>query len=86
MIEMIVEKNVCNAPKFLSLTIFVAVIGLSVLGDVNCAADDDLDLSQSSNPGALNLFTQAFYSRFSNFTLIFKDDISRELGFCIQDV
>ncbi|KZV39914.1 ABC transporter G family member 28 [Dorcoceras hygrometricum] len=42
--------------------------------------------STTNNPAAVQILTQIIYSRFSNFTAIFNDDIVDHLGFCISDV
>lgn len=40
----------------------------------------------NSNPAAKELFSEMVVNSFSNFTSIFKQDISKYLGFCIMDV
>ncbi|KAL2488683.1 Uncharacterized protein Fot_41984 [Forsythia ovata] len=38
------------------------------------------------NPTAVQLVTHALFSRFSNFSALFSDDILKELGYCISNV
>uniref|UniRef100_A0A5B7B0A7 ABC transporter domain-containing protein n=1 Tax=Davidia involucrata TaxID=16924 RepID=A0A5B7B0A7_DAVIN len=79
------REKVNDAPRVLSITIFVVVIVLNLSGHVGCA-DDDSQLSQTSNPAAVQLFTQLVFSRFNNLTAVFGPTIIRDLGFCIKDV
>ncbi|KAJ7947844.1 ABC transporter G family-like protein [Quillaja saponaria] len=64
--------------------VLVLVFVLSCFLGRVVSQDDAADLQ--NNPAAVELFSQAIYSRFSNFTDIFKDDIKEHLGFCITDV
>ncbi|OMO91564.1 white-brown-complex ABC transporter family [Corchorus olitorius] len=39
-----------------------------------------------NNPAAVQLFSDVAFSRFSNISSVFKDDIKKQFGFCITDV
>ncbi|XP_073056036.1 ABC transporter G family member 28-like [Primulina eburnea] len=57
--------------------------------DTGTDGDEDEDGDSdgtTNNPAAVQILTQVIYSRFSNFTAIFNDDIVDHLGFCISDV
>ncbi|XP_016505218.2 ABC transporter G family member 28-like [Nicotiana tabacum] len=41
---------------------------------------------QTGNSGSAQLLTQVLYSSFSNFTSLFDPGVTKELGFCIEDV
>ncbi|GLU02520.1 hypothetical protein SLE2022_197690 [Rubroshorea leprosula] len=47
---------------------------------------DDKNGAAKNSPAGVQMLNDMLYSRFSNFTSIFKDDISKNLGFCITDV
>ncbi|KAJ4971684.1 hypothetical protein NE237_004783 [Protea cynaroides] len=68
--------NTCWVPSIFIL--IVILLGFSPC--VWCQADDDY--KEADNP---SLLTSLLYSRFSNLTVVFKDEISKQLGFCIQN-
>lgn len=40
----------------------------------------------TDNPAAMDLLTKALFTRFSNFSSVFSKDITREFGYCIENV
>lgn len=83
------RRKKVNAPRKLSLPVFLVVLVLiSFSRRVDCDQDDDEDEDNGgyNNPAAQQLFTQLVSNRISNFTSIFKEDISKNFGFCITDV
>ncbi|KAK6246884.1 hypothetical protein QUC31_018449 [Theobroma cacao] len=53
--------------------------------------DDDISTdgqnqNLNNNPAAVQLFSDLAFSRFSNISYVFKDDIKKQFGFCITDV
>ncbi|XP_040994897.1 ABC transporter G family member 28 [Juglans microcarpa x Juglans regia] len=83
------RRKKVNAPRNLSLLVFLVVLVLiSFSRRVACDQDEDEDDDNGGydNPAAQQLFTQLFFKRISNFTSIFKEDITKNFGFCITDV
>lgn len=83
------RRKKVNAPRNLSLPLFLVVLVLiSFSRRVACVQDKvgDEDNGGYDNPAAQQLFTQLFFKRISNFTSIFKEDITKNFGFCITDV
>lgn len=59
-----------------------AVVFVILLGFSPCArSEDSNDLSQKDSP----LYTQLVYSRISNLTGIFSEEILKRLDFCVKD-
>ncbi|KAL3715239.1 hypothetical protein ACJRO7_007038 [Eucalyptus globulus] len=75
-------KN-CRCRRAYVVSLFLVVF-LSFLRRT-ISVDGD-DFSQTNNPTVLPLVTELIYGRLSNLTSLFRDDISRSLGFCIKDV
>lgn len=48
--------------------------------------DDYADKDIGNNPAALQLFSQAMFSRISNMSNILSDDVKKDLSFCVEDV
>ena len=64
-------------------------VALTLLGLWPCIWCQDVDTgaySQTGNPSVLPLITQVIYSRLSNLSTVFREDISDRLGFCIENV
>ncbi|XP_030961560.1 ABC transporter G family member 28-like [Quercus lobata] len=86
------KANACHC--YLSVRVFFLVIILIVLAfsmRVDCAADDGTDdygdgTTNYDSPAAQEILSELVYNSVSNYTSIFKDDISRDYGFCITDV
>ncbi|KAM7522384.1 hypothetical protein LguiA_012286 [Lonicera macranthoides] len=74
-----------NAVRFLSVVIVVVVVVFNSIGYVDCASETP-DEAMMNNPAALDLFTKAVFSKFSNFTSLFSKEIIQNLGYCIKDV
>ncbi|KAJ6414744.1 hypothetical protein OIU84_003706 [Salix udensis] len=66
---------------FLYVSIIVVAFALS-LSPAYCQDIEGYD----DNPATQELFSELVYKSFSNFTSVFKQDISKYFGFCITDV
>ncbi|KAK4408974.1 ABC transporter G family member 28 [Sesamum angolense] len=62
---------------------FIFLLGAS---SVSHAAPGDGTPGTPVNPAAMELLSQALFSRFSNFSSYFGPEISKVLGFCISDI
>ncbi|KAL3750972.1 hypothetical protein ACJRO7_011884 [Eucalyptus globulus] len=71
--------------RFLSVSVSLVVVVLCSSPFLARAADEDGE-SQGENQAATQLFAQLLYSQVSNFTSVFRGDIAKNFGFCIQDV
>lgn len=87
------EKEVneyhCLSVRFFFLVVIIIFLTFSLR--VDCAADGSTDdygdsTTNYDSPAAQELLSEIVYSSISNYTSIFKDDISRDYGFCITDV
>ncbi|KAL0390083.1 UNVERIFIED_CONTAM: ABC transporter G family member 28 [Sesamum calycinum] len=67
----------------LSPATFIFLLGAS---SVSHAAPGDGTPGTPVNPAAMELLSQALFSRFSNFSSYFGPEISKVLGFCISDI
>ena len=75
-----------NAARFLSVVVVaVVVVASNSVGYVDCASETP-DEAVMNNPAALDLFSKAVFSKFSNFTSLFSKEIIQNLGYCIKDV
>ncbi|KAK4753774.1 hypothetical protein SAY87_001878 [Trapa incisa] len=88
---MIREKLVVvrKSRRSTSLLLLLAVAVLCLSRCVTCAAaaDDGGSIgAASTHPAANQLFTQLIYNSMYNFTYIFRADIQKNFGFCIQDI
>ncbi|XP_057954657.1 ABC transporter G family member 28-like isoform X2 [Malania oleifera] len=64
----------------------ILVVVLNLRGVVRCQDDAKSQDVAMGNPAAVQLLTELVYSRLTNLTAIFSDDILRRLNFCIKDV
>ena len=89
------EKKANAYHCYLSVRVFflvvILIIVLTFSMRVDCAADDSTDdygdgTTNYESPAAQELLSELVYNSISNYTSIFKDDISRDDGFCITDV
>ncbi|GLT54835.1 hypothetical protein SLA2020_279990 [Shorea laevis] len=88
------RREKVNAYRNLSVLFLVVLVLLSFSRRVACDQDDDDDdddgdgegSNSYNNPAAQQIFSELVSSRISNFTSIFKDDITKNFGFCITDV
>lgn len=78
------SREKINGRRFLSVSVSLLAIALCSLPFVSRAAEDGD--SVGGNDAATQLFAQLLYSQVSNFTSIFRGDIVKNFGFCIQDV
>lgn len=82
------REKISSGRRFLSVSASLAVIALcsSPLLARGAADADDDGGSEGGNQAATQLFAQLLYSQVSNFTSVFRGDIAKNFGFCIQDV
>uniref|UniRef100_A0A2N9GX33 Uncharacterized protein n=1 Tax=Fagus sylvatica TaxID=28930 RepID=A0A2N9GX33_FAGSY len=90
------SREKVNVYRNLSVRVFLVVLVLTFSRPVACDSDDDDDDDDDSgsssssntfnNPAAQQIFSELVFSSISNYTSIFKDDISKNFGFCITDV
>jgi hypothetical protein len=79
------RREKVNAYRNLSVVLLVVLVLLSFSQRVACGQDEEGSNSYT-NPAAQQIFSELVFSRISNFTSIFKDDITKNFGFCITDV
>ncbi|XP_062172660.1 ABC transporter G family member 28 [Alnus glutinosa] len=79
------RREKVNAYRNLSVVLLVVLVVLSFSQRVACGQDEEGSNSYT-NPAAQQIFSELVFSRISNFTSIFKDDITKNFGFCITDV
>jgi hypothetical protein len=76
-----------NAYRNLSINVFVVVLVFLISFSQRVACAEDADGSNSyNNPAAQQILSELVFNRISNFTSIFKGDITKSFGFCITDV
>mgnify|MGYP004710321237 CR=1 FL=1 len=81
MVKKMIAGSNNNGLNFrMALTFFAGVITLTNNVVFTYAAND------SSSDASMDLLTDAISARFSNFTDSFKGDITKEMGFCIDNV
>ncbi|CAA0834044.1 ABC transporter G family member 28 [Striga hermonthica] len=81
------------AMKFIALTLcFFLGAAASIVPVIHAATDDDVsddadaDSDRDVNPAAMQLLSQALFSRFSNVSAYLGPDVGKHLGFCIRDM
>ncbi|PKI64403.1 ABC transporter G family member 28-like [Punica granatum] len=77
----VVDNSFCSR----SISILLPAILVLCLSRCATCADEEGG-GTSSNPATNQLFTQLVYDSLYNFTSIFRADIQKNFGFCIQDI
>ncbi|KAL6510938.1 ABC transporter G member 28 [Orobanche gracilis] len=72
------------AMRFLAIT-FCFLLGTSSVSRAD-TEEDGTGSNEDVNPAAMQLLSQALFSRFSNFSAYLGPDVAKHLGFCIRDM